>query len=161
MKKISRASVTLQNLSLSYLTTKNSQGDFRRLYNQRKQRELFKKYSIIIGVSIQMIFLIIFFLQSGFFPLGVAVALFLLLLNICFIALYLIYDDQGLSKDPGIVVWWLCCIRVGKSEQRVNKANNNNIPVVEEAKNYSVRNLKNFSLRNVRLQSVPAVIQNP
>ena len=61
-----------------------------------------------------MVVLFSFFIRSGGFPLGIAIACFLLLLNVCAIMLFKTLDDQGINNDPGIVIWWLCCIRVGK-----------------------------------------------
>ena len=93
---------------------KDNRGDFRRLYNQRKQKERYIRIAVITTISVEVFVLIVFFSVSKGYPLGISIACFLLLLNICAIMIYLTVHDSGINNDPGIVIWWLCCIRIGK-----------------------------------------------
>lgn len=87
-KAKSRASLILSAVLAPINGSTNNQGDFRRLYNKRKKEERIKRNALITIISIQLVILLSFFIQSGGYPLGVAIACFLLLLNVCAIMIY-------------------------------------------------------------------------
>lgn len=103
-----------------------------KLHKKRQRRERIRKlvfFSFFILEALLVVAFIKFYSKK--FQLGLSIAILFSLMNICYLLIYsnIIHNWNKPSNDPGIVIWWMCCLRLGQSrkfDQKLWEYINNN-----------------------------------
>jgi hypothetical protein len=116
LKKISTFRVTSQ---FSHQNTRRLTNGVLKLQEKRVRKERVRKIGTWIFLVAQLAFLIFFWVVSiDSYKFGAYLCALLFMLN-CLIFLISLTITNAIIKpkrDPGIVIWWLCCLRVGNSK---------------------------------------------
>lgn len=89
-------------------------------HKKRKRRELMIKVGTYIFFGVELGFLAVFFtLSYKEFFFGTMLCILLNMVNFCVFMIYKAIVNPVVKpfNDPGILVWWLCCIRLGHSKK--------------------------------------------
>jgi hypothetical protein len=91
---------------------------FRQNYLARKARQRLCAWVLYSALAIQIVIIIYFLMLDNFrgYPLGSCLVIYLTLINFTAVMVYvnIIKSVYRPSNDPGILIWWLCCVNIGK-----------------------------------------------
>ena len=104
-------SVNQKKLSKSEQPLNLAKMQERRKRNKRIKKLVFFSFFVLEGVFVA--FFIKFYSKK--FEFGLSLAILFSLINVCYLMIYtyIINSYNKPKNDPGIVIWWMCCVRVG------------------------------------------------
>ena len=96
-----------------------------RKYKKKKQKKAMRLL-LMITVTVIQIFILFFFYNYYFdsFDFGKELTVLVIMFNSCMFVIrnFVVLDLYAPPNDPGIVIWWLCCLRIGQKGSFTEKA---------------------------------------
>jgi hypothetical protein len=106
------------------------QKTFNELYNKRKSKEKALKIGKWTFFISEIVFVIAFTgVSYKEFRFGIMLAFIINLFNICVYLIFQYFVNPVIKhkKDSGLIIWWMCCLRVGHTQSYLQSLKKNDI----------------------------------